>query len=73
MTEKSSQLSAISFQFLTKQELAPCRIICDETSEDFRLTLCRTLCAGACPSAQEFIRENPRESVAVFLKAEADS
>jgi hypothetical protein len=38
---------------------APCRITCDETAEDFRLTLCRTLCAGACPRKQEFIRENP--------------
>jgi hypothetical protein len=37
----------------------PCRIVCDETTEDFRLTLCRTLCAGACPRAKEFIRENP--------------
>jgi hypothetical protein len=31
----------------------PCRIVCDETPEDFRLALCRTLCAGACPKAQE--------------------
>jgi hypothetical protein len=49
----------------------PCRIVCDETPEDFRLTLCRTLCAGACPKAQDLIRENPRKSVAAFLKAES--
>jgi hypothetical protein len=49
---------------------APCRILCDETAEDFRLTLCRTLCAGACPRTQEF-RESPRESVAAFLKADS--
>jgi hypothetical protein len=26
-----------------------CRIVCDESSEDFRLVLCRTFCAGVCP------------------------
>jgi hypothetical protein len=51
-------------------KLSLCRITCDETAEDFRLTLCRTLCAGACPRTQEF-RESPRESVAAFLKADS--
>lgn len=44
----------------------PCRIVCDETPEDFRLTLCHTLCAGACPRTKEFIHKNPCESVAAF-------
>jgi hypothetical protein len=26
-----------------------CRIVCDETADDFRRTLCRTFCAGICP------------------------
>jgi hypothetical protein len=54
MTEKgSSQQSAISAQLFPKQRSAPCRILCDETAEDFRLTLCRTFCAGICPERKE--------------------
>jgi NADH:ubiquinone oxidoreductase subunit E len=82
MTERYSlQHSALSCQLLMNsasfvaedilpETSSPCRIVCDETAEDFRLTLCRTLCTGACPRAQDLIRENPCKSVAVFLKAE---
>jgi hypothetical protein len=34
---------------LTELSTQSCRIVCDETTEDFRLTLCRTFCAGVCP------------------------
>jgi len=60
-----------AIQSETGNNTSCCRITCNETQEDFRLTLCRTLCAGVCPRKQEFIRENPRVSVAVFLKAES--
>lgn len=48
MTRTSSQQSALSFQ----PQAPRCRIICDENEDDFRLALCRTFCAGACPGAQ---------------------
>jgi len=31
-----------------------CRIVCDETPEEFRLTLCRMFCAGVCPQHKAF-------------------
>jgi hypothetical protein len=83
MTEKNSlQHSAASTQLLMNsaslfaEDVLPeipsaCRIVCDETPEDFRFTLCHTLCAGACPRAQDFIREDPCKSVAAFLNAES--
>ena len=74
MTEKNSQLSALSFQLVPNEPLTACstqtvltansslgavsptlhscRIVCDENEDDFRLALCRTFCAGACPGAK---------------------
>lgn len=67
----SFQPSALNPRFSSKEEpskvpINRCRIVCDETSEDFRFTLCRILCAGACPRVQEFLDGNSCESAADF-------
>jgi NADH:ubiquinone oxidoreductase subunit E len=45
-------LTANSSLGVVSPTLHSCRIVCDENEDDFRLALCRTFCAGACPGAQ---------------------